>query len=48
MIGLLYCAARTVAAVLDIDSPKIGRFSNEDRDILESFVSVIEEDIRWM
>lgn len=36
-----------VAAVLDIDSPKKGRFSEEDRKGLEQFVFVLEETMKW-
>lgn len=32
----------TVAGVLDIDSPLIGRFTEEDRVMLEEFASIIE------
>lgn len=32
-----------VIAVLDIDSPSVNRFSNEDKDGLEAFVRVLEE-----
>ena len=34
-----------VAAVLDLDSPIIGRFSPEDQAGLEAFVSVLEEEM---
>jgi GAF domain-containing protein len=36
-----------VAAVLDIDSPLKGRFTEEDREGLEAFVSVLEEYGAW-
>ena len=36
-----------VAAVLDIDSPEKGRFSEEDRKGLEQFVFVLEETMKW-
>ena len=36
-----------VAAVLDLDSPTLGRFTEEDRDGLESFVRVLEGVIKW-
>ena len=32
----------SVYGVLDIDSPKLGRFSEEDRDGLEAFVRILE------
>ena len=34
---------REVAAVLDIDSPLKGRFTEQDRQGLEQFVKVLEE-----
>ena len=36
-----------VAAVLDIDSPVENRFSEKDKQGLEAFVRVIEEEIVW-
>ena len=36
-----------VAAVLDIDSPEKGGFSEEDRKGLEQFVFVLEETMKW-
>ena len=36
-----------VVAVLDIDSPSLGRFSEEDQKGLEAFVSKLEELIEW-
>ena len=36
-----------VAAVLDIDSPLFDRFSESDREGLESFVRTLEEIIEW-
>ena len=36
-----------VVAVLDIDSPKVGRFSDEDRQGIEQFVRVIEDVVSW-
>ena len=36
-----------IAAVLDIDSPVENRFSEKDRQGLEAFVRVIEEEIVW-
>lgn len=36
-----------VAAVLDIDSPVKGRFTEEDREGLEKLVKVIEEGVSW-
>ena len=35
-------AEGSVYGVLDIDSPLLGRFSEEDRDGLEAFVRVLE------
>ena len=35
-------AGDTVCGVLDIDSPQLGRFSEEDRDGLEAFVRILE------
>ena len=37
----------TVRAVLDIDSPVIGRFSPEDREGLEKLVKTIAERVKW-
>ncbi len=34
-----------VVAVLDIDSPVIGRFSEDDRDVFEKIVRLIEEEM---
>ena len=36
-----------VAGVLDIDSPVKGRFSDKDREGLESFVKTLEEYLAW-
>ena len=36
-----------VRAVLDIDSPSPGRFSEDDRAGLEEFVKILEENIAW-
>ena len=36
----------TVYGVLDIDSPKIGRFSKEDKEGLEAFVHILENIIK--
>ena len=36
-----------VAAVLDIDSPVKGRFTEEDREGLEKLVKVLEEGVSW-
>lgn len=36
-----------VVAVLDIDSPSVARFDEEDRVGLEQFVSIIEAGISW-
>ena len=36
-------AGGEVRAVLDIDSPSFGRFTEEDREGLESFVRILEE-----
>ena len=35
-------AGGAVYGVLDIDSPKLGRFSEEDRDGMEAFVRILE------
>ena len=40
-------AGEKVAAVLDIDSPVLDRFTDEDQKGLESFASLIEERIAW-
>ena len=37
-----------VAAVLDMDSPVKGRFTEEDRKGLEQLVKVIEEGVSWL
>ncbi len=37
-----------VVAVLDIDSPNIGRFSPEDKSGLEVFAKVIEKKVLWV
>lgn len=34
-----------IAAVLDIDSPRIGRFTEEDRAGLEDFVRILEREV---
>ena len=34
-----------VAAVLDIDSPRIGRFTEEDRKGLEAFAAILEKEL---
>ena len=39
-------AGGTVYGVLDIDSPKIGRFSKEDKEGLEAFVHILENIIK--
>ena len=39
--------AASVVAVLDIDSPKLNRFTSEDQDGLERFVSVLEQYLVW-
>ncbi len=36
-----------VVAVLDIDSPNVGRFTTEDQTGLEEFVKVIEANLTW-
>ena len=36
-----------VAAVLDLDSPSLGRFAEADRAGLESFVRALENVIKW-
>lgn len=36
-----------VVGVLDIDSPLLARFTNEDKEGLESFVKVLEELMEW-
>ncbi len=36
-----------VRAVLDIDSPSLERFSEDDRAGLEEFVKILEENIAW-
>ena len=36
----------TVYGVLDIDSPKLGRFSEEDKEGLEAFVHILENIIK--
>ncbi len=36
-----------VVAVLDIDSPNVGRFSAEDKSGLEVFAKVIEKNLLW-
>ena len=38
---------RKVAAVLDIDSPRLNRFSEEDEKELTRIVKLIEEKIQW-
>ena len=42
----IHCGGR-VAAVLDIDSPLLDRFSEEDRTGLESIVSLMEKMLEW-
>ena len=42
----IHCGGR-VAAVLDIDSPLLDRFSEEDRTGLESSVSLMEKMLEW-
>ena len=37
----------TVRAVMDIDSPVKGRFTEEDREGLEKLVRIIEEGVSW-
>ena len=39
-------AGGTVYGVLDIDSPKLGRFSEEDKEGLEAFVHILENIIK--
>jgi len=34
-----------VVAVLDIDSPRVGRFSEQDREGLEAFASILEKEL---
>lgn len=34
-----------VAAVLDLDSPTVGRFTNDDREVLEAVARVLEEEL---
>ena len=41
------CREGKTAGVLDIDSPLQGRFSEEDKDLLEGIVKVVEETVRW-
>ena len=36
-----------VIGVLDLDSPREGRFSNADREALEALVRVIEDEVEW-
>lgn len=36
-----------VAAVLDIDSPVLDRFSEDDRAVLEDIVAVMEQMLQW-
>ncbi len=36
-----------VIAVLDLDSPALGRFTEEDRAGLERFVRALEESVNW-
>ena len=38
---------KSVIAVLDIDSPKLNRFSSEDRNGLERFVRLLEDYVDW-
>lgn len=38
-------ADRTIVGVLDLDSPNIGRFTEEDRAGLEAFVEVLEAEL---
>lgn len=42
----IHCGGR-VAAVLDIDSPLLDRFSEEDRTGLENIVSLMEKMLEW-
>lgn len=42
----LHCGS-DVAAVLDIDSPKFDRFSEDDRDGLVKLVQTLEKVLRW-
>ncbi len=42
----LHCGSE-VAAVLDIDSPKFDRFSEDDRDGLVKLVQTLEKVLRW-
>ena len=42
----LHCGSE-VAAVLDIDSPKFDRFSEDDRDGLMKLVQTLEKVLRW-
>ena len=42
----LHCGSE-VAAVLDIDSPKFDRFSEDDRDGLVKLVLTLEKVLRW-
>jgi GAF domain-containing protein len=42
----LHCGSE-VAAVLDIDSPKFDRFSEDDRDGLVKLVRALEKVLRW-
>ena len=42
----LHCGSE-VAAVLDIDSPKFDRFSEDDRDGLVKLVQALEKVLRW-
>ena len=42
----LHCGSE-VSAVLDIDSPKFDRFSEDDRDGLEKLVQTLEKVLRW-
>ena len=42
----LHCGPE-VAAVLDIDSPKLVRFSEDDRDGLVKLVQALEKVLRW-
>ena len=37
----------SVIAVLDIDSPELARFTSEDKDGLERFVSILERYVAW-
>ena len=37
----------TVVAVLDIDSPQPSRFGDQEKQLLEEFVSVLEQQILW-